>query len=109
MSKKEIELEVFQCDQEAEDGKRCTNEGDRESVKSCHVCHNDLCRTHCHITTVVFLRAGGQFTRGLLQGRRLRFLYYFCSHHSDEFMNTVTEKFGEGEYVPNIGDGTSLI
>ncbi|MEQ9619739.1 MAG: hypothetical protein RIG61_11270 [Deltaproteobacteria bacterium] len=109
MSKKEIQLEVFQCDHEAEDGERCANEGDRDSVKSCHVCHKDLCKAHYHITTVVFLRAGGQFTTGLLQGTRLRFLYYFCSHHSDEFMNTVIEKFGEGEYVPNIGDGTSLV
>ena len=109
MSKKEIQLEVFQCDHEAEDGKRCESEGNRDDVKSCHVCHKDLCKTHCHITTVVFLRAGGQITGNLLQGTRLRFLYYFCSHHSDEFLNSVVEKFGEAESVPNIGDGTHLI
>lgn len=109
MSTNKIQLEVFQCDHTDEDGTRCKSEGNRDDVKNCHVCHKDLCKTHCHITTVVFLQAGGQITGNLLQGTRLRFLYYFCDQHSDEFMDTVVDKFGEGEVVPNIGDGCTLM
>lgn len=109
MSKKEIQLEVFQCDHTHEDGTRCESEGDRDNMKSCHVCHKDLCKSHCYITTVVFLRASEGFTGNLLQGTRLRFLYNFCDKHSDEFADTVIDRFGEGEVVPNIGDGCTLM
>lgn len=109
MSKREIELEVFQCDQKNENGERCTNEGDRDALKICHVCHQDLCSEHCEITTVVLLKVGDQFSTGLLQGSRLRFIYYFCERHLEEFRSTVIQRYGEGETIPNIGDGTSLM
>lgn len=109
MSKREIKLDVFQCDYKDESGGRCTFEGDRDALKSCHVCHQDLCHDHCVITTVVFIKIGDQFTTGLLQGTRLRFIYYFCERHLEVFRNTVTKKYGEGEIIPNIGDGTTLM
>jgi hypothetical protein len=108
MSKREIELEVYQCDHEGENGERCTNEGNRDALQSCHVCHQDLCKEHCEITTVVFIGDGDLISNNLLRGSRLRFLYYFCDRHYQEFRNTVTDRYGEGEVIPNIGDGTYL-
>ncbi len=108
MSKTTIEVEVIQCDHVDERGERCTIEGNRDVIKNCHVCHIDLCKTHCQITTVVFLQAGGDVS-SLFHGHRLRFLYYFCSEHSALFESTVIERYGEGLNLPNVGDGTYLI
>jgi len=109
LSKKTIELEIFQCDHVSDNSERCTNENDKDAIKRCHICHMDLCKTHCQIITVVFLRAGGNVSDHLLQGTRLRFLYYFCKEHSDLFQDTVIKRYGEGTYIPNVGGGTSLI
>ena len=108
MSKREVQLELYQCDHTDANGERCTNEGDREELKSCHVCRQDLCMEHCEITTISFLTVGDRFSNNLLQGSRLRFLYYFCEQHYKEFRGTVVERYGEGEVIPNIGDGTYL-
>lgn len=108
MSKREVELVLYQCDHTGTDGERCTNEGDREEMQSCHVCHKDLCSHHCEITTVTFIGDGDHISIGLLRGNRLRFLYYFCEEHYKEFRDTVVDRYGEGEVIPNIGDGTYL-
>jgi len=108
MSKKEIELEVYVCDHENAGGERCTIEGSRDDMKICHVCRRDLCKEHCEITTVVFIGDGDRTSNNLLRGSRLRFLYYFCDRHYREFRNIVVERYGEGEVIPNIGDGTFL-
>jgi len=52
MSKREIKVEVLQCDYEDNDGERCKNEGDREAIKECGVCNRDICITHYELTTV---------------------------------------------------------
>jgi len=108
MSKREIELDVYQCDYEDAQGERCTLEGNREEMRECHVCRQDLCKEHCEITTVVFIGDGDNISNNLLRGSRLRFLYYFCDHHYREFRKIVVERYGEGEVIPNIGDGTYL-
>lgn len=108
MSKKTIELELIQCDHVDENGERCTNDGSKDVIKDCHICHMDLCKTHYQVTTVVFLQAGGNVS-SLFHGHRLRFLYYFCNEHSDLLKDTVIERYGEGLNLPNIGDGTYLI
>lgn len=108
MSKREIELEVYQCDHENGQGKRCVNEGNREEMRECHVCRQDLCKEHCEITTISFLAVGDQISNNLLRGSRLRFLYYFCDQHYQEFRKIVIERYGEGEVIPGIGDGTYL-
>lgn len=108
MSKKEIKLELYQCDHTGADGQRCENQGSREDMKSCHVCRKDLCKEHCEITTVVFIGDGDAISNNLLRGNRVRFLYYFCEEHYREFRSTVIERYGEGEVIPNIGDGTYL-
>ena len=99
---------MLQCDHVDENSECCTNDGTEDVIKNCHICHMDLCKSHCQITTVVFLQAGGSSER-LFHGHRLRFLYYFCSEHSDLFKDTVVERYGEGLNLPNVGDGTSLI
>ena len=108
MSKRTIELEIIQCDYVDENSKRCTNDGNKDVIKNCHICHKDLCKTHCLITTVVFLQAGGSVS-SLFHGHRLRFIYYFCNEHSDLLKDTVIEQYGEGLNIPNVGDGTYLI
>ena len=99
---------MVQCDHVDDNGARCANDGTKDVIKNCHICHMDLCKTHCQITTVVFLTAGGDVS-ALFHGHRLRFLYYFCSEHSNLFKDTVVERYGEGLNLPNVGDGTSLI
>ena len=66
MSKREIKVEVLQCDYEDNDGERCKNEGDREAIKECGVCNRDICITHYELTTVT------------IQGTRDHFTYYSC-------------------------------
>jgi len=109
MSKRTETLELLQCDYVDTKGERCTNDGGDDVIKNCHVCHKDLCKTHCQITTVTFLRAGGDISGHLFQGHRLRFLYYFCEEHSDLFNETVIKRYGEGAQIPNVGDGTTLM
>jgi len=96
MSKREIEIEVLQCDHVDEDGERCDNEGDNQAIKVCGLCQKDLCITHYELTTVT------------IRGTRDHFTYYFCPHHNDEFMDTLVEKFGDTRPVPQTGYGLTL-
>jgi hypothetical protein len=93
MSKREIELEILQCDHEDENGERCPREGDTQAIKVCGICHKDLCSRHYELTTVT------------IQGTRDHFTYYFCPHHNDEFLNTLVDKFGDTRPIPQKGYG----
>lgn len=93
MSKREIELEILQCDHEDENGERCPREGDSQAIKVCGICHKDLCSRHYELTTVT------------IQGTRDHFTYYFCPHHNDEFLNTLVDKFGDTRPIPQKGYG----
>ncbi|MEX0998838.1 MAG: hypothetical protein WD000_02600 [Thermodesulfobacteriota bacterium] len=93
MSKREIELEIFQCDYEDENGESCPRQGDTQAIKACSICHKDLCITHYELTTVT------------IQGTRDHFTYYFCPHHNDEFLDTLVDKFGDTRPIPQKGYG----
>ncbi|GJM14695.1 MAG: hypothetical protein DHS20C13_00220 [Thermodesulfobacteriota bacterium] len=96
MSKREIELEILQCDHEDENGERCTSEGDDQAIKVCSICNKDLCITHYDLTTVT------------IQSTRDHFTYYFCPHHNDEFLKTLVDKFGDTRPIPGSGYGLVL-
>lgn len=96
MSKKTIRIELFQCDHVDENGERCGRDGDREAIKSCGICGKDLCITHYELSTVT------------VQGTRDYFTYYFCPHHTDEFLETLALKFGNTRPVPQTGYGVTL-
>lgn len=96
MSKITITRELYQCDHMDHDGDRCPREGDREAIKTCGICKKDLCITHYELTTVT------------VQGTRDHFTYYFCVHHTDEFMATLAGKFGDTRPIPQTGYGVTL-
>lgn len=96
MSRKTISREVYQCDYVDEEGERCGREGDKEAIKTCGICRKDLCITHCELTTVT------------VQGTRDHFTYYFCMDHTDEFIKSLVEKFGNTRPVPQTGYGVTL-
>ncbi len=91
-----IERELFQCDHNDEDGERCTREGSRDVIQTCGLCGKDLCAGHYEITTVT------------LQGTRDHFTYYFCTNHTDEFIESLVEKFGDTRPLPQTGYGVTL-
>jgi len=37
-----------------------------------------------------------------------KILFYFCSLHTDEFMETLVEKFGDTKPVPRAGYGITF-
>lgn len=96
MSKREIEVEIYLCDHVDEDGQRCEVTGDREAIKECGVCRNDVCITHYDLTTVTLL------------GTREHFTYYFCEEHTEEFRKTLIEKFGDTSPVKQEGYGMTV-
>jgi hypothetical protein len=96
MSTKLIKRELFQCDYVGENGERCDKEGNRDAIKTCCICGKDLCITHYELTTVT------------VQGTRDHFTYYFCVHHTDEFLDTLARKYGDTRPVPQTGYGVTL-
>jgi len=96
MSKRDVEIELIQCDHVDAQGTRCTGDGDAEAIKTCGVCGKDLCITHYELTTVT------------IQGTRDHFTYYFCEIHTDEFMQTLVDKFGDTRPIPQTGYGLTL-
>lgn len=96
MSTRLTTRELFQCDHTDENGVRCESEGNRDAIKSCGICRNDLCITHYELTTVT------------MQGTRDHFTYYFCINHTDEFMENLVNKFGDTRPVPQTGYGVTL-
>ncbi len=96
MSKKQIQLELFQCDYENESGERCLRGGDREAIKVCGVCGKDICIAHYELTTVTFHATRDHFT------------YYFCPNHTDEFRRILIDKYGDTSPIPQTGYGVTL-
>jgi hypothetical protein len=43
-----------------------------------------------------------------LQGTRDHFTYYFCPDHTDEFMDTLSKKYGDTRPIPQTGYGVTL-
>ena len=83
MSKKTITIEMYQCDHVLEDGTRCENEGERQGIKSCALCQKDLCGRHYEQITVSS------------RGGRDTLTYHFCDDHTQEFMDTLINTFGD--------------
>ena len=83
MSKKAITVEMYQCDHVFEDGTRCDNEGERQGIKSCALCQKDLCGRHYEQITVSS------------RGGRDTLTYHFCEDHTEEFMDTLINTFGD--------------
>ena len=96
MSKTEIEIELFVCDHVGEDGEKCESSGDREAIKECGVCGNDICITHYDLSTVT------------ISGTREHFTYYFCEEHTDEFRQILIDKFGDTSPLPQEGYGVTV-
>ena len=90
MSKKEITVEIYQCDELEKDGEPCTLEGERQAIKECVMCKKDLCSRHYNVLSVT--RSGS-----------IILTYFFCSKHSDEFINTLVKTFGDTRPVPYAG------
>ena len=82
MSKKEVTVEIFQCDDNESDGTRCTIEGERMAIKGCAMCSKDLCSRHYHVLNVT--KSGS-----------IALTYFFCSEHADEFIDTLKKTFGD--------------
>ena len=91
MSKKTIELEVIQCDYKDENGNRCANEGDRDSIRICCVCGIDVCSTHSDLSTVT----ARVLKNDLLVVGQHRYVYSFCANHIDDLKKLIIEKFGD--------------
>ena len=83
MSKKTITVEMYQCDHVLEDGTRCESEGERQGIKSCALCQKDLCGRHYEQITVSS------------HGGRDTLTYHFCDDHTQEFMDTLINTFGD--------------
>ncbi|MGH7885837.1 MAG: hypothetical protein ACRENO_09100 [Thermodesulfobacteriota bacterium] len=82
MSKREVKINLYQCDHADESGTRCDLEGERQAIKQCALCKTDLCSRHYEYLSVT--RHGGVYLS-----------YFFCPKHSDEFMDTLIKTFGD--------------
>ncbi len=90
MSKKQITVDIFQCDYEDEENGRCTIEGERQAIKQCAMCKMDLCSRHYQMLSVT--KSGGTILS-----------YFFCPEHSEEFVDTLIKTFGDSRPVPYAG------
>ncbi len=90
MSKRKISVEVYQCDNIGEDGERCTLEGERLAIKECVMCNKDLCSRHYQVLSVT--KSGNTVLT-----------YFFCSEHSEEFLETLVKTFGDTRPVAYAG------
>jgi hypothetical protein len=96
MSKREIQVDIYECDHVDDNGERCGTQGDREAIKECGVCGNDICITHYELSTVT------------VRSTREHFTYYFCKEHTDQFRQVLMDKFGDTSPVPQTGYGVTL-
>ena len=83
MSKKTITVERYQCDYVYDDGTRGDGEGERQGIKACALCKKDLCSRHYE--QIVVSSRGGRDT----------LTYHFCEDHTQEFMDTLINTFGD--------------
>lgn len=92
MSKKQVTIDIYECDQLDEDGVRCTIEGERQAIKQCALCKKDLCNRHYEALSVTRTGGGGTLLT-----------YFFCSEHSEEFLVTLIKTFGDTRPIPYAG------
>lgn len=90
MSKRKISVEIYQCDDIGENGERCTLEGERLAIKECVMCKKDLCSRHYQVLSVT--KSGNTVLT-----------YFFCSEHSEEFLDTLVKTFGDTRPVAYAG------
>jgi len=91
MSSKTITVEIFQCDHVSDDGERCASEGERITIKTCALCQKDLCSRHYEQISVSS------------RGGRESLTYHFCDEHTQEFMDTLINTFGDTRPVAYAG------
>jgi len=91
MSKRTIEVDIYQCDYVDERGNRCDKEGERQAIRACALCGMDLCSKHYEMVQV-----GGM-------GSRANLMYHFCEDHMDEFLDTLIKTFGDTRSVGYAG------
>lgn len=91
MSSKTIQVEIFQYDHVNDDGERCASEGERVSIKKCALCNKDLCSRHYEQISVSS------------RGGRESLIYHFCDEHTQEFMDTLVNTFGDTRPVSYAG------
>ena len=90
MSMRTVKVEMFQCDYVDKNGERCDTEGERLQIRECALCHMDLCSRHYQTLSV--------------SNNNVRYLtYFFCENHSDEFVNTLMQTFGDVSPVETGG------
>jgi len=90
LSKKEVTVEIFQCDVIETDGSQCTIEGERMAIKQCALCSKDLCSRHYYVLNVT-------------KSSSIALTYFFCSEHTDEFINTLKKTFGDTGPIAGAG------
>jgi len=90
MSKRKISIEIYQCDDIGENRERCTLEGERLAIKECVMCKKDLCSRHYQVLSVT--KSGNTVLT-----------YFFCSEHSEEFLDTLVKTFGDTRPVAYAG------
>jgi len=96
MSKRNVELEIVQCDYKDENGQRCTREGSRESVAKCGICGIDVCDRHYDLTTIT----SRVLNNSMLVAGQHRYVYSFCIEHMDDLTKMIVEKYGNDYEVP---------
>ena len=90
LSKKEVTVEIFQCDVIEADGSQCPIEGERMAIKQCALCSKDLCSRHYYVLNVT-------------KSSSIALTYFFCSDHTDEFINTLKKTFGDTGPIAGAG------
>ncbi|HWP90860.1 MAG TPA: hypothetical protein VNN20_01495 [Thermodesulfobacteriota bacterium] len=95
MSKKIVNIEVFECDHVDEKGVRCDSEGQRQAIKECAVCKKDLCSRHYQTFSISSLSSPA--------GTGVSLTYFLCWQHAEEFVNTVVQTLGDSRPVPYGG------
>lgn len=90
MSKRTVKIDLFQCDYTDKDGDRCDMEGERQQIRQCALCNKDLCSRHFQTLAV--------------SNNNMRYLtYFFCEEHSEEFLNTLINTFGDTSPIEGGG------
>ena len=96
MAKKTIEIELVQCDYVDESGERCSNEGDKDRMRSCNVCGIDVCDDHSGMSYVT----SRVISDSMLRAGQHRYGYCFCVEHMDDLINFVVDKLGDKYEIP---------
>ncbi len=105
MSKREISVELFQCDYKDENGLRCANDGNREAIRICCVCGKDVCKMHSDLSTITVRGLKAPHFNNMPVVGQYRYVYSFCVDHVDELKKILTDRFGDSYEVPSTTFG----